>query len=206
MSVKLTSFPAEDGFRMPGEFEPHHGCIMIWPERPGSWNYGAVNARKAFCEIAKAISESEKVYMLVSDSSVDSARAMLPSNITLQFIASNDAWARDTAPTFVCGADGSVRAVDWQFNAWGGKYDGLYSHWEKDDALAKEFCIKNGYDFYDAHPFVLEGGAIHSDGQGTLITTESCLLSRGRNPKLSKCLIEDTLKKYLNVKKIIWLP
>ncbi len=84
--------------------------------------------------------------------------------------------------------------------------DGLYADGTKDDRVAALFCNKAGYDMYDAHPFVLEGGAIHTDGEKTVIVTESCLLSKGRNPELSKSEIEQKLKDYLGAEKIIWIP
>lgn len=118
----------------------------------------------------------------------------------------DDSWARDTGPTFVRNKDGFVRGINWTFNAWGGEYDGLYASWDKDDKVAVFFCDKEGYDYYDASPFVLEGGSIHSDGEGTVMVTESCLLSKGRNPELSKEEIEDKLKAYLGAEKVLWLP
>lgn len=204
--MKLDTIPENDGFYMPGEFEPHSGCIMIWPERPGSWPFGAAAARKAFAEIASAISESETVYMLVSAENRQSAVEMLPERVKLVVIDTDDAWARDVGPTFVKNAFGEVRGISWRFNAWGGEYDGLYAHWDKDDLAADNFCGFMGVPYYDARPFVLEGGSIHSDGQGTLLVTEACLLSKGRNPELSKKQIEHKLAEYLGAKKIIWLP
>lgn len=103
--------------------------------------------------------------------------------------------------TFVVNGHGQVRGIDWCFNAWGGICDGLYADWEKDDKVASSFCRKTGYDLYDAHPFVLEGGAIHTDGEGTILVTESCLLSKGRNPELSKEKIGQKLKDYLGAEK-----
>ncbi len=246
----LKSKPCEDGFMMPGEFEPHDGCIVIWPERPGSWVYGAKNARVAFRNVIAAIAEHEAVYVAASPTCVDSALAMLFDDCTMEgsvadswrfdswaansghtdefsknetdnrnanwqksvevFLAqSDDAWARDVAPTFVVRRNGDapgIRAVNWSFNAWGGNVDGAYAHWEKDDAFAREFCERYGYEMYDASPFVLEGGSIHSDGEGTLLVTETCLLSAGRNPQLSKDEIENELKTYLGAGKILWLP
>ncbi|MGE4354228.1 MAG: agmatine deiminase [Oscillospiraceae bacterium] len=204
--MKLTSTPLQDGFHMPGEFEAHDACLMIWPSRPGSWPLGAKAARRAFAAVASAISESEKVYMLADSGGMESAGAMLPKSIEILHIASDDAWARDVGPTFVVNSSGLLRGIDWQFNAWGGNYDGLYAHWEKDDAAAYAFCRALGLDCYDAHPFVLEGGSICSDGEGTVLVTEACLLSPGRNPDLSREKIEERLRAYLGAEKILWLP
>lgn len=202
---KLSTLPAEDGFFMPGEFEPHRGCIMIWPRRPGSWPYEAVNARKAFTEIAEAIADSEQLIMLAEEDTYKNARAMLSERIEVMVMESDDAWARDVGPTFVKDKTGRVRGIDWKFNAWGGTFDGLYPDWIKDNLLAERFCEKLGYTVYDATDFVLEGGSIHSDGEGTVLVTERCLLSEGRNPLLTKDQIEARLKKYLGAEKIIWL-
>ena len=141
---KLHTIPAADGFRMPGEFEPHRGCIMIWPKRPGSWNYGAKKAREAFKRVAWAIAESEEVFMLAEPDVEENAREMLSGNpghgIHVIRMESDDAWARDVAPTFVVNGEGTVRGIDWEFNAWGGTVDGLYAHWEKDDLVAEKVC------------------------------------------------------------------
>ena len=201
-------FPTDDGFYMPAEFSKHSATVMIWPERPGSWCYEAKYAEKVFAEIIEKISEFENVFVLASNKKFHHAKACLENvrNAEVLNINSDDAWARDTAPTFVVNGKGDIRAVDWQFNAWGGEYDGLYANWDNDDKIPYELCKKLGIALYDAHPFVLEGGSIHTDGEGTLITTEECLLSKGRNPQLTKAEIEENLKKYLGVKKIIWLP
>ena len=99
-----------------------------------------------------------------------------------------------------------VRGINWEFNAWGGTEDGLYASWEKDNRFAPFFCEKEGYTWYDARPFVLEGGSVHSDGEGTVMVTESCLLSKGRNPDLTKEEITEKLKAYLGAEKVLWLP
>ena len=222
--MKLTnSTPLADNFYMPGEFEPHRGCILIWPERPGSWGYGAEAAGTAFAAVIKAIAQSEHVYVAVTKNTLPKAQAKLfgsdasadimkQGSIELFFAKTDDAWARDVAPTFVKSKESSeketsiVRAVNWEFNAWGGTVDGLYASWENDNAFAPLFAEKFGFDWYDASPFVLEGGSIHSDGEGTLLTTESCLLSAGRNPKLSREQIEAELSRFLGIKKVLWLP
>ena len=201
-------FPTDDGFYMPAEFSKHSATVMIWPERPGSWCYEAKFAEKVFAEIIGKIAELEKVFVLASDKKFAHAKACLEDvkNAEVLNINSDDAWARDTAPTFVVNNNGEIRAIDWQFNAWGGEYDGLYANWENDDKIPYELCNMLGVPLYDAHPFVLEGGSIHTDGEGTLITTEECLLSKGRNPKLTKAEIEEKLNKYLGINKTIWLP
>ncbi len=201
------STPKQDGFFMPAEYAPHEGCLMIWPERGDSWQYGAFPARKAFAEVASAIAESEKVTVCASFEQYDTAREMLPAKIRVVEMASDDSWARDYAPVFVLNRETGIRrGIDFSFNAWGGLEDGLYFPWDKDNRMAKKLCDLYENDCYDAQDFVLEGGSIHVDGEGTAMTTESCLLSRGRNPELSKEEIEEKLKQYLNVEKVLWLP
>ena len=202
---KLNAGMSEARYGMPGEFEPHQGCIMIWPKRPGSWPHGAGAARKAFVEIAEAIADSEPVVMLAEEDVYENARSMLSRRILVTAMESNDAWARDVGPTFVRNEMGSVSGINWKFNAWGGTYDGLYPNWEQDDLVASRFCRQFGYPVIEAGDFVLEGGSIHSDGEGTLLVTEPCLRSKGRNPLLSKEEIEQKLMHYLGVEKIIWL-
>ena len=190
MKILNAGCPRADGFYMPAEYAPHKGTIIIWPKRPGSWIYGARRAREAFAEVICAIAESEQAYVLAEADVIDNARSVVEAvrkqknyqeNFPVKYIQmeSDDAWARDVGPTFVKNEDGAVRGIDWCFNAWGGKVDGLYADWTKDDRVAALFCNKAGYDMYDAHPFVLEGGAIHTDGEKTVIVTESCLLSKG---------------------------
>lgn len=200
----LHSMPCDDGFYMPAEFSEHYGCIMIWPHRRDSWQYGAYAARKAFAKVAEEISKSEKVIILARYDDYDSARFMLPPQIKVVEMESDDSWARDVAPTFVTNGK-DIRGIDWGFNAWGGLVDGLYFPWDRDNKIARKICDLLDKDTYDKRSFILEGGSIHTDGEGTLITTEACLLSKGRNPDMSKEEIEEMLKKTLGVKKIIWL-
>jgi agmatine deiminase len=204
MDKMLTSIPREDGYRMPGEFEPHSKTWMLWPERSDTWREGARPSQRAFVEVAKAISQFEPVIIGVNPDQYQNARDVLPSLVQVVVIENNDAWMRDSGPTFVIDNTGIVRGIDWIFNAWGGLEGGLYYPWELDDAVPQKVLEMEGMDRYPA-PIVLEGGSIHVDGQGTLITTEECLLNPNRNPTLSKDEIEMFLRKYLNVSKIIWL-
>ena len=126
---------------MPGEFEPHEGTLMIWPWRPGSWNYGAKAARAAFAEIAEAIAAYEQVYLFVRPQDKASAQELLSSDrIHLIEAQTEDAWARDTGATFVVNDQGGRRGIQWEFNAWGGQYDGLYSHFEHDREVPERIC------------------------------------------------------------------
>lgn len=206
MKIIKDSTPLQDGFYMPGEFEEHEGCIMIFPERSDSWQYGGYAARRAFAQIAEAIAASEKLTVCASEKQYDNARQLLNEKIRVVEMSSNDAWARDYAPTFVKNKEGIIRGIDWGFNAWGGLYDGLYFPWNQDNKMARKICDLLEKDVYDNRDFILEGGSIHVDGEGTCIVTEPCLLSKGRNPEKSKDEIEEILKNYLGVEKVIWLP
>ncbi len=238
MTILKDGYPDTAGYTMPGEFEPHTACIMIWPERPGSWKYEAKEARRAFRNVIAAIAQSEMVYVAASSDSLQSALALLFGNavrpggaadswrysktaetadadfwktqVEVFQMETDDSWARDIGPTFLlprdAKADGSICAVNWNFNAWGGMTDGLYAHWDRDNAFAGAFCDRYGYPFWDASPFVLEGGAICSDGEGTLLVTECCLLSEGRNPSLNREEIETQLLHFLGIEKVLWLP
>jgi agmatine deiminase len=204
MSETLSSTPAADGYRMPGEFEPHDGCWMLWPERPDNWRLGAKPAQRAFAAVAEAISVSEPVTVGVSDGQYEHCRSVLSPAIRVLELSSDDAWVRDTGPTFVTGQDGGVRGVDWRFNAWGGLDGGLYFPWDRDDRVAQKVLEIEGAARYRA-PIVLEGGSIHVDGEGTILTTEECLLHPNRNLGLTREQIERALFEHLGAEKVIWL-
>jgi agmatine deiminase len=204
MSTPLSTWPADDGFRMPGEFEPHRGCWMLWPERADNWREGAEPARRSWIAVASAISLSERVTVGVSAAQFAAARRRLPARVRVVRMASNDAWMRDVGPTFLVDARGRRRGVDWRFNAWGGLKGGLYHPWAADDRVAARVLELERVGRYRAS-LVLEGGAIHVDGEGTLLTTEECLLNPNRNPRLGRREIEERLERYLGVRKVIWL-
>jgi agmatine deiminase len=189
---------------MPAEFERHAGCWLLWPERTDTWRAGAKPAQAAYAAIAAAISTGEPVTVGVSAAQFQNARARLPQQVRLIEISSNDAWARDCGPTFVVDAKGRRRGVDWTFNAWGGLEGGLYFPWDRDDEVAQKILEIEGAERYRTD-FVLEGGAIHVDGQGTCLTTEECLLNPNRNAQLSRADIEEQLRRYLGVTTVIWL-
>lgn len=204
MPRTLESTPRRDGFRMPAEFEPHAGTWMLWPERADNWREDAKPAQQAFAEVAAAIAACEPLTMGVSAAQYVNARASLPEAVRVVEVSADDAWARDVGPTFVIDGRGRVRGVDWQFNAWGGLDGGPYSSWDQDELVARKLLEVERLDRYCA-PFVLEGGSIHSDGQGTVLTTEECLLNPNRNPGMDRAGIEHGLRQYLGAVKIIWL-
>lgn len=200
----LNSTPKVDGFRMPGEYEPQSHVWMIWPERTDVWRDHATPGQKAFANVASAISRFTPVTLLTSAEQLDNARQQLPSNINVLEMPNNDSWARDSGPSFVVNDKGVLRAVDWQFNAYGGLEEGLYDPWDDDDRIPERLSDHLQIDRYRA-PIVCEGGAIHVDGEGTLLTTRDCLLNPNRNPDMSLGEIEQALGDYLNVDRIIWL-
>ncbi len=203
----LHTTPRADDFYMPAEFDRHAGCVMIWPERTDSWRSGAWPARRAFVQVAAAIAQAEEVTMLVSAAQYETARAMLPPAVRLVEMSTDDAWARDVCPTFVRSRDNkTIRGIDWGFNAWGGLEDGLYFPWDKDNHVARKVCDLYRVDSYDCRDFILEGGSIHSDGEGTILTTRSCLCSKGRNPTMTEAEIGEKLCDMLGAKKVLWLP
>ncbi len=204
MSITHNTLPRDDGFAMPAETAPQQRVLMAWPERPDNWRLNAKPAQAQFTAIASAIAEVTPVTMFASPQQVGLARQQLPSHITVEEMSTNDCWMRDIGPSYVQNTSGEIRGVDWPFNAWGGELDGLYSPWDKDDQAAQQILALRHEDRYRA-PLVLEGGAIHVDGDGTLYTTKECLLHPSRNPHLTQQDIEQHLRDYLNIEKIIWL-
>lgn len=197
--------PKQDGFFMPAEFSPIRQVWMLWPERPDNWRDGAKPAQAAYARVAAAVARFAEVTVGVSCAQYENCRAKLPPCVRVVEISSNDAWVRDCGPTFLKNAAGETRAVDWEFNAWGGLYDGAYFPWDKDAAVARKICEIERVDRYRPKGFVLEGGSFHVDGEGTVLTTEMCLLSPGRNPHMNKAEIEHMLCEYLGAEKVLWL-
>lgn len=205
MTHTLGSTPAADGYRMPAEWAHHSGCWLVWPERPDNWRLGGKPAQAAFAQVATVIAGTETVTVAVSARQYDNARSALPEHIRVVEISNDDSWMRDIGPTFVVNDEGDVRGVDWDFNAWGGLVDGLYFPWAADDAVARKVLEIEGLDRYKAS-FVLEGGSIDVDGEGTVLVTEECLLSAGRNPDLTRGDIEGLLRDHLGCEVVVWLP
>jgi agmatine deiminase len=174
---------------------------MLWPERPDNWRRGALPAQQAFAAVAGTIARFEPVTVGVSAQHYASARAALPArSVRVLELSSDDAWMRDVGPSFVVNEAGALRGVHWRFNAWGGVYRDV----RRDIQVAQKVLELVGCERYCA-PFINEGGAIHVDGQGTVLATEQCLLNPNRNPSLGRTQIETLLKRYLGARCVIWL-
>ncbi len=198
------STPREQGFAMPAEWAPHAGCWMIWPERADNWRLGAKPAQAAFSAVATAIARFEPVTMLVSAAQYAQARAMLPGAVRVVEMSTNDAWARDVGASFLLDASGALGGVDWPFNAWGGLSNGLYFPWDKDDQVAAKMLEMERARRFRA-PRIIEGGAIHVDGEGTVLVTEACLLAPDRNMDATRQEMERVLKDHLGASHVVWL-
>ncbi|OQR33020.1 agmatine deiminase [Pseudomonas sp. T] len=206
MSRTHSTLPKADGFRLPGEFEPKARCWLGWPERTDVWRNGGKPAQKIWVEVVSAIASSEPVTVCASAAQYANARRMLPENVRVVEMTCNDTWFRDSGPAFLVNdATGEMRGVDFRFNAYGGLDGGLYYPWDKDDQIAQKILEIEGFDRYRAS-IIAEMGSIRSDGQGTLLTTEQCLLNRNRNAHLGKEEVTRRLCDYLGAEHVIWLP
>jgi agmatine deiminase len=198
--VTKIATPAASGFHMPAEWAPHERCWMAWPARADLWNGRERQAKAAYAAVAQAIAAAEPLTMLARPEDLAEARAECGPNVEIMAMPLDDSWMRDSGPTFLVNADGKVAGADWRFNAWGGKFP----PWDKDAEIAGRVLDSLSLPAFKA-PFVLEGGSIHVDGEGTMITTEQCLLNPNRNPSLGRAEIETNLREWLGVSSVIWL-
>lgn len=193
--------PKQTAFFMPAEWYPHERCWMAWPCHLDTWSkIGLDKARVAYARVAHAIAQYEPVTMLVHPHDEESARSLCGHDITLQTLAINDSWTRDTGPTFLLNKDKQLAGVSWIHNAWGGNYQDC----ALDNEIAGAILQKTQALAFSA-PLVMEGGSFHVDGEGTILTSRECLLNANRNPLLSQQEIEQYLYDFLGGEKIIWL-
>ena len=185
---------------MPAEWDAHDGCWMAWPSREGMWEDPEATCQ-AYARVAHAIAEHEAVTMLVPPRLAASARHYLGSDIAFLEVPIDDSWCRDSGPTFVHRDDGSLAGVCFTFNAWGGKYH----PYDQDALMAQRILEALGLPVVRSD-MVAEGGGICVDGEGTLLTTDSCFPNANRNPDWSRDQIEAELKALLGVEKVLWLP
>ncbi|MFC7332298.1 agmatine deiminase family protein [Rhodocista pekingensis] len=192
--------PASLGFRMPAEWSPHSRCWMAWPVRAETFPNGLAAARLAYAEVAKAIAQFEPVTMLCPESEVAEVSLSCGKGVEVMPLTLSDSWLRDNGPTFLVNDAGQQAGVHWGFNAWGRNYE----EFQPDTEVAARILDRLGLPRFVA-PLVMEGGSFHVDGEGTLLTTEECLLNPNRNPGLSKAEIEGHLRDFLGVREILWL-
>jgi len=194
----------DSGWHMPAEWARHAATWMVWPHNQAVWESGwhvrLADVQQDYARVAAAIARFEPVKMVVDPSAMASARALCGANIELIELAVDDSWCRDSGPSFVCHPQHGLAGLSWRFNAWGGK-----SHHSLDRSLGRRMLDQLGLDGFSTS-LCNEGGAIHVDGEGTLITTESVLLNPNRNPGISKAEFEACFARYLGISKTIWLP
>ncbi|CAL9539797.1 agmatine deiminase family protein [Streptomyces sp. enrichment culture] len=190
-------------FRMPAEWTPHERTWMAWPtanptfDTPG----GLADARAAWAQVARAVRRFEPVTMVVAPGDTGSARALLGDGVDLVERDLDDAWMRDIGPTFV--TDGrELAAVDWVFNGWGAAD---WARWEHDAKIARHVADLARVPVH-ASPLVNEGGAIHVDGEGTVLLTDTVQLGPERNPGWTRAEVEAEIHAKLGTTKAIWLP
>lgn len=195
-------------FRLPAEWEPHFRTWMIWPCRLDIWGDQIIAAEKSFESVIRAIAEYEPVSLIVTPQQEDRVSLRfndLRHQVSIVSMEMDDSWARDVLPMFMTSNAGGLKALNWDFNAWGLKFD----PYDKDRACGQSVIDTMTSSGELAHfeniSTILEGGSVHFDGEGTLLTTKQCLLNKNRNPDLTQEDIESQLKQHFNIEKVIWL-
>ncbi len=184
---------------MPAEWAPHTCCWMAWPCREGLWA-DAVATMQDYANVANAIVGFEPLRMLVPPHKMADARRLLGKDVEIIEMPIDDSWARDSGPNFLIGGD-TLAGSDWVFNAWGNKY----RPFDQDALMGQRILAHANADRFVSW-LVAEGGGITVDGEGTVITTESCFLNSNRNPGRDRKEIEDELCRTLGAEKVIWIP
>ena len=195
--------PAELGYRWPAEWEPHAATWLSWPQNRDTWpgNYEPVPGE--FTHLVRTLAECEPVNVLAGGHALHEARRHIEDapHVELLDVATNDAWLRDYGPTFLTPPAGQPPAlVDWQYNAWGGKYPPF----DADNAVPRQIAEYLGRRRFSPG-LVLEGGAIDGNGAGIVLTTTSCLLDPQRNPNVSRETVEHYLRDFACAEKVLWL-
>jgi len=193
--------PADLGFTMPAEWGCHAGCWMAWPRRRAIWREHFEAACTDYLRVAETIARFEPVTMIAHPDQADEARRRCGPSIDVVPVPIDDSWLRDSAPTFVVNRTGERAAAAFTFNAWGAKY---HPH-DQDAAVGERIAALADVPAYRSD-LVVEGGGFLSDGEGTLITAETCVLNPNRNPGWTKAQAEAELRAMLGVQKVIWLP
>lgn len=193
-------------YRMPAEWAPHEATWLSWPHNVETWPHGLAAAETAMAEVVAALAEAEHVHINVLDADHEQhvarlLRAVASAAVTFHRIPTNDAWVRDHGAIVSLARDGATRiALDFDYNAWGGKYP----PYDLDRGVAARMAAVLGIGVIKPG-IVLEGGSIDVNGAGAVLTTEQCLLNSNRNPALTREAIEDVLRRTLGIRQIVWL-
>src|SRR5215211_5178169 len=200
-AVRRNRGQANARYRMPAEWEMHEACIMAWPARDESFAPYFERAKEEYAAVANAIAAFEPVAMVTNPGQAGEVRQRCSSAVEIFEVPIDDSWTRDSGPVMVVDENGRRAGVDFAFNSWGERF----LPYDKDAAMSARVLELLGIERIPS-AMVLEGGSITVDGEGTLITTEQCLLNPNRNPGWSRQQIEDRLRQALGVEVIIWLP
>ncbi len=200
--------PREEGWRWPAEWERHEGTWIAWPHDPTTWGDALPEVEDAYTRFAWAVGRGETVHVLVRSRAMQTrVEARLAAagveRFALHHAPTVDAWIRDYGPIVVVRGSRKERerlALDFTFNAWGGKYRDLMA----DDKVPARLVRRHGLTRRKVG-LVLEGGSIEGNGKGTLLTSEQCLLNPNRNPDLCRAEIEANLRETLGVRHVLWL-
>jgi agmatine deiminase len=200
--------PAQLGYRWPAEWEPQASVWLAWPRNPETWPGHFEPVPAEFAAFVRLLAEYEPVNVLAGGRDVmEQARSLVGNlkNVTLHDIPTNDSWCRDHGPTFLSSPVPSPEPrapalVDWEYNAWGGKYPPF----DLDNQVPRRIAELQGRRRF-VPGIVMEGGAIDGNGLGCILTTKSCLLNPNRNPGLSQEQVESYLRDYLAARKVLWL-
>jgi agmatine deiminase len=210
-SLEQTSSKALAGkYRMPAEWEPHEATWLAWPHNHDDWPGKFEPIPWVYAEIIRNLSRHERVEVIVNDAPLEKrARRVLKlanalnDNVRFHRWPSDRVWTRDSGCIFV---DGNTSAIKWRFNAWA-----KYSNWRRDEKIGSQMAgftsVPEIQPLFRKERVVLEGGSIDVNGQGTLLTTEECLLSKiqQRNPGMKRKDYENVFAEYLGIKNVIWL-
>lgn len=188
------------GYRMPAEWAEHERCWMMWPYREGFVWHDVSRTQQAYARVAQTVRRFEPVTMLVCEEELENARSKCGEGIDFLVMPIDDSWARDAAPNFVKKGD-LLAASIFHFNAWGQKY----ADYRNDAAVGHRIAEGLTIPTFTSNVF-MEGGGINVDGEGTILTSESCILNENRNPGLSKTDAETILCEALGGDTVIWVP
>ncbi len=197
----IANTPATLGYQMPGEWAKHERCWMVWPTTHAQWS-DIEAVERSYADVANTIAKFEPVTMVVAPGRVERARVLCNDAVSLLELANDDSWMRDIGPSFLKHAQtGEVAGTAWRFNCWGG----ASPRYQEDAQVAGRILNHLGLPAYHSS-LVMEGGALHIDGDGTLVTTESVVLNENRNWNLDKTQAEIELCRATGATKVVWLP